>query len=219
MRHSLPYRMLRKRPMKLSTTVILMVSAVLFSVLLVVHLIYFSQISDMTRDGLANKALAVARTRRLAGNPSGLAEKPQESGIQAIAEAVRKRNDLLFIVVTDMQSLRYSHPEAQRIGQPFKGDDILKALNGEENVAINRGFLAQALRVFTPIYDENHKQIGVVAIGLELSRVTQQINDSRWSIIWSVLFGMLVGLIGTCILVKVLKKSFRPGTLRNLHAV
>ncbi|MDZ3972820.1 hypothetical protein U0806_05535, partial [Escherichia coli] len=26
MRHSLPYRMLRKRPMKLSTTVILMVS-------------------------------------------------------------------------------------------------------------------------------------------------------------------------------------------------
>lgn len=63
---------------------------------------------------------------------------------------MRKRNDLLFIVVTDMQSLRYSHPEAQRIGQPFKGDDILKALNGEENVAINRGFLAQALRVFTP---------------------------------------------------------------------
>lgn len=107
-----------------------------------------------------------------------------------------------------MQSLRYSHPEAQRIGQPFKGDDILKALNGEENVAINRGFLAQALRVFTPIYDENHKQIGVVAIGLELSRVTQQINDSRWSIIWSVLFGMLVGLIGTCILVKVLKILF-----------
>ncbi len=48
----------------------------------------------------------------------------------------------------------------------------------------------------------------MVAIGLELSRVTQQINDSRWSIIWSVLFGMLVGLIGTCILVKVLKNSF-----------
>ncbi|STF08326.1 two-component sensor kinase [Escherichia coli] len=92
MRHSLPYRMLRKRPMKLSTTVILMVSAVLFSVLLVVHLIYFSQISDMTRDGLANKALAVART--LADSPEirqGLQKKPQESGIQAIAEAVRKR--------------------------------------------------------------------------------------------------------------------------------
>lgn len=55
MKHSLPCRALRKRPMKLGTTVILMVSAVLFSVLVVVHLIYFSQISSMTRDALADK--------------------------------------------------------------------------------------------------------------------------------------------------------------------
>lgn len=207
MRYSLPCRKLRKRPMKLGTTVILMVSAVLFSVLLVVHLIYFSQISHMTRDALADKALAVART--LANSPEirqGLMKKPQESGIQAIAEAVRKRNDMLFIVVTDMKSLRYSHPEAQRIGQPFKGDDILLALDGKENVAINRGFLAKALRVFTPVYDDNHRQIGVVSIGLELSRVTEQINDSRGSIIWSILFGVLVGLLGTWVLVKVLKR-------------
>jgi two-component system sensor histidine kinase DcuS len=98
--------------MKLGTTVILMVSAVLFSVLLVVHLIYFSQISNMTRDALASKALAVART--LANSPEirqGLMKKPEESGIQAIAQAVNKSNDFLFIVVTDMQSIRYSIPK------------------------------------------------------------------------------------------------------------
>ena len=60
MRHSLPYRMLRKRPMKLSTTVILMVSAVLFSVLLVVDLIFFALFSELSGDVLVNKALAVA---------------------------------------------------------------------------------------------------------------------------------------------------------------
>lgn len=54
--------------MKLGTTVILMVSAVLFSVLVVVHLIHFSQISSMTRDALADKALAVARS--LADSPA-----------------------------------------------------------------------------------------------------------------------------------------------------
>lgn len=220
MRHSLQRTAIRKRPMKLGTTVILMVSAVLFSVLLVVHLIYFSQISNMTRDALAGKALAVART--LADSPEirqGLMKKPEESGIQAIAQAVNKSNDFLFIVVTNMQSIRYSHPEAKRIGQPFKGDDILLALEGKENVAINRGFLAKALRVFTPIYDEHHRQIGVVAIGLELSRVTEQINDSRGSIIWSVLFGVLVGLLGTWVLVKVLKRilfGLEPYEISNL---
>lgn len=220
MRHTLQRYAIRKRPMKLGTTVILMVSAVLFSVLLVVHLIYFSQISHMTRDALASKALAVART--LADSPEirqGLQKKPEESGIQAIAQAVNKSNDFLFIVVTNMQSIRYSHPEAQRIGQPFKGDDILLALQGKENVAINRGFLAKALRVFTPIYDEHHRQIGVVSIGLELSRVTEQINDSRYSILWSILFGVLVGLLGTWVLVKVLKRilfGLEPYEISNL---
>ena len=220
MRHSLQRTAIRKRPMKLGTTVILMVSAVLFSVLLVVHLIYFSQISNMTRDALAGKALAVART--LANSPEirqGLMKKPEESGIQAIAQAVNKSNDFLFIVVTDMQGIRYSHPEAQRIGQPFKGDDILLALQGKENVAINRGFLAQALRVFTPIYDEHHRQIGVVSIGLELSRVTEQINNSRGSIFWSILFGVLVGLLGTWVFVKVLKRilfGLEPYEISNL---
>lgn len=220
MRYSLQRTAIRKRPMKLGTTVILMVSAVLFSVLLVVHLIYFSQISNMTRDALADKALAVART--LANSPEirqGLMKKPEESGIQSIAQAVNKSNDFLFIVVTDMQSIRYSHPEAQRIGQPFKGDDILLALQGKENVAINRGFLAKALRVFTPIYDEHHRQIGVVAIGLELSRVTEQINNSRGSIFWSILFGVLVGLLGTWVFVKVLKRilfGLEPYEISNL---
>ncbi|WP_213135122.1 sensor histidine kinase [Citrobacter sp. FP75] len=220
MRNALQRTAIRKRPMKLGTTVILMVSAVLFSVLLVVHLIYFSQISNMTRDALADKALAVART--LANSPEirlGLQKAPKESGIQAIAQAVNQSNDFLFIVVTNMQSIRYSHPEAQRIGQPFKGDDILLALQGKENVAINRGFLAKALRVFTPIYDENHRQIGVVAIGLELSRVAEQINNSRGSIIWSILFGVLVGLLGTWIFVKVLKRilfGLEPYEISNL---
>ncbi|KDS01989.1 sensory histidine kinase DcuS [Salmonella enterica subsp. enterica serovar Heidelberg str. RI-11-014316] len=40
----------------------------MFSVLVVVHLIYFSQISSMTRDALADKALAVARS--LADSPA-----------------------------------------------------------------------------------------------------------------------------------------------------
>ncbi|HFL5522720.1 TPA: sensor histidine kinase [Salmonella bongori] len=207
MKHSPPCRAFRKRPMKLGTTVILMVSAVLFSVLVVVHLIYFSQISSMTRDALADKALAVARS--LADSPTvrqGLKKAPAESGIQTLAETVSHHNGFLFIVVTNMQGIRYSHPEAQRIGQPFKGDDILLALQGKENVAINRGFLARALRVFTPVYDERHRQIGVVAIGLELKHVTQQINNSRGSIIWSILFGALVGLLGTYVLVKVLKR-------------
>ncbi|MGY2797298.1 two-component system, CitB family, sensor histidine kinase DcuS [Ewingella americana] len=197
----------RKRPMKLMTSVILMIGAVILSVLLVVHLLYLIQVSDTTRDGVKEKALAVART--LADLPEikrGLTQ-PSDSGIiQPIADAAQKRNDLLFVVVTNMSGIRFSHPNKEVISRRFIGDDINPALQGRENVAINHGVLVEALRVFTPIYDDQHKQIGVVAIGISLSKVTEQINKSRWSILWTVLFGTLVGALGTFALVKMLKR-------------
>lgn len=81
----------RKHPMKLSTSVSLMLSAVIISVLLVVHLLYFVQVSDTARDGVKDKALAVART--LADVPEirhALTLPPDSGIIQPIASAVQK---------------------------------------------------------------------------------------------------------------------------------
>ena len=134
MRHSLPYRMLRKRPMKLSTTVILMVSAVLFSVLLVVHLIYFSQISDMTRDGLANKALAVART---------LADSPE---IRQIQEALQYANQA-----------QVTKPQIQQTGEDITQDTLF--LLGSE--ALESMIKHEATRplVFSPNYYQTRQNL------------------------------------------------------------
>ncbi|MGA7510009.1 MAG: sensor histidine kinase [Erwinia billingiae] len=192
-----------KRPMKLSTSVSLMVSAVIVAVLLAVHFFYFLQISQVTNKGVEDKALAVART--LADSPDihrGLLLPPDSNVIQPIATAVLQSNDLLFVVVTNMAGIRYSHPNKDAINHHFIGDDLQPALLGKENVSINRGQLVQALRVFTPVFDAEHKQIGVVVIGISLSEVADQINQSRWNILWTALFGILVGAIGTWLLVK-----------------
>lgn len=192
-----------KRPMKLSTSVSLMVSAVIVAVLLAVHFFYFLQISQVTNKGVEDKALAVART--LADSPDiqrGLLLPPDSNVIQPIATAVLQSNDLLFVVVTNMAGIRYSHPNKDAINHHFIGDDLQPALLGKENVSINRGQLVQALRVFTPVFDPQHKQIGVVVIGISLSEVADQINQSRWNILWTALFGILVGAIGTWLLVK-----------------
>lgn len=198
---------LRKRPMKLSTSVSLMVSAVIATVLLIVHLFYFFQISHVTQESVKDKALAVART--LADSPEiqhALLLPPTSGVIQPIASAVQKSNDLLFVVVTNMEGIRYSHPKEELINQHFIGEDIIPALQGRENMAINHGKLAEALRLFTPVYDSQHKQIGVVAIGISLSEVALQISQSRWNIIWAALCAVLVGAIGTFLLVRAAKR-------------
>ncbi|MGK0600889.1 sensor histidine kinase [Yokenella regensburgei] len=197
----------QKRPMKLSTAVTLMVGCVTGSVLLVVFVLYFLQLGNATRDGVKETALAIART--LADSPEvqrGLTLPPDSNIIQPIALATQQRNDLLFVVVTDMNGRRFSHPKNQQIGKRFIGNDITPALEGHENVAVNHGVLAEALRAFTPVYDARHQQIGVVAVGISLSKVDGQIDRARWSIFWTLLFSALVGTLGTFVLVRVLKR-------------
>ncbi len=197
----------RALPLKLSTAVSLMIGSVIGAVLLLVYALWYMQISNATRDGLKETALAVART--MADMPQvkrGLEAPPQQQIIQPLAQAITRRNDLLYAIVTDMQGIRYSHPDSSIIGKPFIGHDIQPTLQGKENVAINHGVLAPALRVFTPVFNERHQQIGVVVVGISLSKVDEQIANSRWDVLLTILFSALVCALGTWSLVRGLKR-------------
>ncbi|MFY0855374.1 sensor histidine kinase [Enterobacter roggenkampii] len=202
-----PFLPTRKRPMKLNTLVTLMVCAIIGSVLLVVFALYSVQITRATRDDVKDTALGIART--LADSPEiqrGLMQAPQENIIQPIAQAVTKRNDLLFTVVTDMRGIRYSHPNEALLGLHFIGDDLTPALEGKENASVNRGALAEALRVFTPVYDAQHEQIGVVVVGISLNKVEEQITRGRLNAVWTILFSIFMSSMAIWGLVRVLKR-------------
>ncbi|MCS6056747.1 hypothetical protein LNO36_13880 [Klebsiella variicola subsp. variicola] len=127
----------------------------------------------------------------------GLEAPPQQQIIQPLAQAITRRNDLLYAIVTDMHGIRYSHPDTSIIGKRFIGRDILPTLQGKENVAINHGVLAPALRVFTPVFNDQRQQIGVVVVGISLSKVDEQIANSRWDVLLTILFSALVCALGT----------------------
>lgn len=197
----------RRRPMKLYTLVTLMVCAIIGSVLLLVFALYSMQITRATRDDVKDTALGIART--FADSPDvrrGLMASPQDKIIQPIAQAVTRRNDLLFTVVTDMRGIRYSHPNEALLGLHFIGDDLTPALEGKENVSVNRGALAEALRVFTPVYDSQHDQIGVVIVGISLKKVEDQITRGRLNAVWTILFSILMSSLAIWGLVRVLKR-------------
>jgi len=210
-----------KPPLKLSSSVILMLCGVIGSVLFVVYLLYALQISHLTRSSIKDTGLAVART--LADMPAikqGLASPEGSKAIAPLAEQVKERNHLLFVVVTDMNGIRYSHPNPQHIGAHFIGDDLEPALQGKESVGINRGNLVTSLRVFTPVYNAHAEQIGVVIVGMSLSEVDEQINRSRWNMLWGVLFSALVGTVGCALLIYTLKRilfGFEPYEISTLY--
>ena len=113
------------------------------------HVLFF-QIGAATRSQLEDKAMAVART--LAKSPEiqqALRLPPDRAAIQPIAKAVEESNHLLFISITNMDGIRYSHRNPELVGKHFIGPDIEPALRGNENVSVNQGSLAKSLRVFT----------------------------------------------------------------------
>ncbi len=77
MRHSLPYRMLRKRPYPVPHDLNGQCGTVLGAIGGASDLLL--AMSDMTRDGLANKALAGASSPDLPEIRQGLQKNPQES--------------------------------------------------------------------------------------------------------------------------------------------
>lgn len=207
-------------PLKLSTTLTLMVSAIIASVLLVVFALFFVQMNQEGQDQLQQKAMAIANTLALSSTVVDGLERQDRSGeIQRFAEQVRKQSELLFVVVVDMKGIRYSHPKPWRIGQHFIGEDLEPALHGKTNSAITRGSLGPSLRVFVPVYDAQRQQIGVVSLGIALDTVHRVVGESRWIIYWTIAFAALVGTLGTFFLVKALKRimlGFEPYEISNL---
>ncbi|MGL9760414.1 MAG: sensor histidine kinase [Symbiopectobacterium sp.] len=196
-----------KAPMKLGTSIFLMISVVLGAVLLVVYALLFFSINQLSEDNLRDKAFSIART--FAASPVVIDELQglgNPEAVQRAAETITHRNKLLFVTVIDMDTVRHTHLEQKRIGEYFSGRDIYPALFGLENTSINRGTLDPALRVFTPVFNDG-KQVGVVALGIALTSVQKAISENRLMILWAMLAGALVGGLGTLVLVKIHKRT------------
>ncbi|MFP3637196.1 two-component system sensor histidine kinase DcuS, partial [Bacillus sp. SIMBA_033] len=71
-----------------------------------------------------------------------------------------------FVVVMDMNGIRKTHPNPQKIGKPFAGGDEKPALHGKEHISTASGTLGRSMRAFVPVYDQNGKQLGAVAVGI-----------------------------------------------------
>ena len=106
-----------------------------------------------------------------------------------------------------MDSIRYSHPKADRLGKRFVGGDEGEALKGGKYISQAKGTLGVSQRAFVPIIDENNKQIGVVSVGLLLTELEEQKVKIRHILYLSALLSIFIGLMGGILLSKNIKKN------------
>ena len=151
--------------MKLRTQLLLLQLAIVLVTVLGTGLVASWLQEQQLRDSYRDRMIAVAQSvATLPAIIDALDDAEPSETIQPIAEVVREASDVTYVVVTDDAGIRYSHPNASRIGERVSTDPSI-ALSGEIYVGTQTGTLGESWRVKVPII-AGDSVVGVVSVGI-----------------------------------------------------
>ncbi|MBM7654273.1 ATP-binding protein [Neobacillus cucumis] len=198
----------KKRQVKLRTKINgLILLNLLFVLLLVTVSLSFIMV-HREYDEAGQNALTVAKT--VAGLPEviqAFKEPNPSSIIQPIAEDIQEKSGAQFVVVSNMNLIRYSHPDTSLIGKHMVGDDDKQVLLGHGSITRATGTLGLSIRGKYPVFDEQNHQIGVVSVGFLMQNIWKKITSLILKIIGTGIIALIAGLIGAFILSGHIKKQ------------
>ncbi|MBT2428374.1 sensor histidine kinase [Streptomyces sp. ISL-112] len=162
-------------PQRVFSQVLLMQLAIITGVTVLVTGLFLAPLSAQLDEEAMRRALAIAQST--AAQP-GIAEdlrttEPSALGpVQSAAERIRRSTGAEYVVVMDRRGVRWSHPEADRIGEVVSTDPG-DALRGREVMEIDSGTLGRSARGKVPLRDTagSSEVVGAVSVGIEYDSV------------------------------------------------
>lgn len=120
--------------------------------------------------------------------------------IQPITERLRRELGTQFIVVANMNLIRYSHPNPKLIGKKMVGENDQDDLDGQTSITTAAGTLGLSIRGKAPIFDANSQQIGVVSVGFLVRNIWKQIAVDLTDVVGLSTVAFAFSLIGAHLL-------------------
>jgi two-component system CitB family sensor kinase len=158
-------------------------------------------IKTVAYEETGERALAVARTVAALPAVVDAFSTPAPSAIiQPLVEDLRAASQAEFIVVGNMDLIRYSHPRPSEIGKRMVGEDDDAVLHGRESVTRASGTLGASVRGKVPIFDREHRQIGVVSTGFLVQGVERRVDRMVRGVALACAAALLFGLVGAWLL-------------------
>ncbi|MFJ3299212.1 ATP-binding protein [Streptomyces bacillaris] len=160
-------------PQRVFSQVLLVQLAIITGVTVLVTGLFLAPLSTQLDDEAMRRALAIAQST--AAEPD-IAEdlrttEPSALGpVQSAAERIRRATGAEYVVVMDRRGVRWSHPEADRIGEVVSTDPG-DALRGQEVMEIDSGTLGRSARGKVPLRGPSGEVVGAVSVGIEYDSV------------------------------------------------
>nr|WP_253865617.1 sensor histidine kinase [Prauserella halophila] len=131
--------------------------------------------SEATEDAATEEVTSVAAT--LADSPvvpAAVGGPEPSRRLQPFAEQVRADTGVDFVTIMAPDRTRFSHPDPQRIGEPFIGT-VEPALRGRLFTETYAGTLGPSVRAVAPVRDDDGGIVALVAVGLTVEALSHEL--------------------------------------------
>jgi two-component system CitB family sensor kinase len=158
------------------------------------------------REAYLDRMIGVAQSvARLPTILDAFDDPDPSASIQPIAEVIRESSNVTYVVVTDAEGIRYSHPNADRIGERVSTDPSVP-LSGEMFVGTETGTLGESWRAKVPVFADDGTVIGTVSVGILESALQEEFLGNLTGLLVALCLSAVAGLIGAAWVTSIIRR-------------
>ncbi len=192
---------------RLSTQILVFQVLIVAGTLVVGLALAFRGEQSRVDDEYERRALGVAQS--VAAVPEiahAIASADQSGTVQRRAEAIRRSSGMAFVVVTDIDGIRYSHPNPGRIGERVSTDPT-EALAGNTVLVVETGTLGRSARAKVPLRAADGTIVGAVSVGILEGALHREIADLVPAMAIYLIVALALGIGASLLLARRLKRQ------------
>ncbi len=197
---------------RLSIQVVLLMVAILVLTMAGGSFLLYRDLHEQLNVQFENRALSIAQTLAAEQSVATQVAGGRPGGqLQAMATAERRQTGALFVVITNAQGIRYTHPNPALIGTPVWYDDPEPDTSepfrtGQEWLGLQQGSLGPVAAGKAPLYLDG-KLIGEISVGFKVGDVTGTLSAALPVLIGYLLGMLAVGVLAALALARRLKRQ------------
>ncbi|MBG6240247.1 two-component system CitB family sensor kinase [Mycetocola sp. CAN_C7] len=192
--------------MTLRVQLLLLQAIIVCAVVLVTGVVAAGLFERQVRDAYLDRMIGVAQSvAKLPAIRDAYDDADPSSVIQPIAEVIREASNVTYVVVTDADGIRYSHPNPDLIGEPVSTDPSVP-LSGKMFVGTETGTLGESWRAKVPVRDEAGAVIGTVSVGILESSLREDFLGNLWALVLPLAGAAVVGIFGAAWVTAIIRR-------------
>jgi two-component system CitB family sensor kinase len=192
--------------MSLRVQLLLLQALIVCAVVLVTGIVAAGLIERQVRDAYLDRMIGVAQSvATLPAIRDAYDDEDPAAVIQPIAEVIREASNVTYVVVTDADGIRYSHPDEDRIGERVSTDPSVP-LSGKMFVGTETGTLGESWRAKVPVRSEGDEVIGTVSVGILESDLQNDFVGGLGALVVPLIASAVVGIFGAAWVTAIIRR-------------